>query len=272
MNKKSILFLQNLLLIFALAGNPSIAQRGKIEESGSTSKKTISKTNNLSFQRWSLIEINGLEVEKARAFLEFNLMEKRFAGNAGCNQMFGKFEAIGSTIKLSDIGSTRMFCATDGVMKLESDFLKALKQATGFEQKDNLLNLFAGDNLILKFSGAAKVDSGKGTLITVKLEGKKWILVSISGKPLPKIEKTPFLIFNKWRASAGGDSGCNSYGGSYKTEGDKISITEIRSTKRACIEEKQTDVERELLDGLKRTKHFEIKAGKLNLYEGDSSC
>lgn len=166
MNKKRVLFLLNLLLFFVLTCNISIAQADKTAKSGlqkpdSLGKKSISKTSSLFLKRWNLIEINKLKVKNTSAFIEFNSTEKRFAGSAGCNQMFGKFEANNSKIKLSAIGTTRMLCTTEGVMKIEGDFIKALGQVTRFEQKGDTLNLFAENNLILRFSGAAKNASGK---------------------------------------------------------------------------------------------------------------
>ena len=100
----------------------------------------------------------------------------------------------------------------------------------------------------------------------MKLEDKKWVLTSIAGKPTPKIEKDAFLVFDKQKSSADGNSGCNSFGG-YETDADKISFTEIIQTFIACEDERGT-VEREFLGGLQKANRFEIKAGKLNLFEG----
>ena len=73
---------------------------------------------------------------------------------------------------------------------------------------------------------------------------------------------------HKEKHSAGGNSGCNSFGGSYKTDANKISITEIIQTFIAC-EDERGNVERGFLGVLPKANRFEIKAGKLNLYEGD---
>lgn len=283
MNKKSVLFLSKLFLILVLTGNITTAQNGDTPKSsgcgGNSKTKTnvaksdtnVSKTNanDIDSQRWNLIEINGGGVESSKAFVEFVSAEKRFAGNAGCNRMFGKFEMNGNEIKLSGIGTTKIFCSAEDVMKLEGDFIKTLERTTRFEQKGETLDFYAGNNLILKFSEVAKTVSDGENSNTVKLGDKKWILASIAGKPLPKIETVPFLVFDKQKGSAGGNSSCNSFGGSYKTEGDKISITEIISTFIACGDERM-NIEREFLGGLQKATRFEIKAGKLNLYEGDT--
>lgn len=228
----------------------------------------------LESRRWQLIEINGEKVENTAPFVEFNQAEKRFAGRAGCNRMFRKFETDADKIKLFGIGTTKIFCSKEGVMKLEGDFTKTLEQATRFERRGETLNLYAGNNLTLKFSGTAKNASGENTSGEnnsgeILLEDKKWTLAAIAEKPLPKLEKTPFLIFDQQKQSAGGDTGCNSFGGSYKIEANKISIAEIISTMRACVEDERMNVEREFLGGLQKTNRFEKKGGKLNLYEGD---
>lgn len=151
MNNKRILFLSKLFLILVLSGNLLIAQDGASVKSGggcgggkSKNKANVSNTNisntnisnanvfntnanDLDARRWNLTEINGGEVKSWKAFIEFVSAEKRFAGNAGCNRMFGKFEMKGNEIKLSGIGATKMFCSQEGVMKLESDFVKALE-------------------------------------------------------------------------------------------------------------------------------------------------
>jgi heat shock protein HslJ len=38
---------------------------------------------------------------------------------------------------------------------------------------------------------------------------------------------------------------------------------------RACIEDKEMNVERAFLGGLQKANRFEIKGGKFSLYEGD---
>ena len=289
MNKKRVLFLSKLFLILVLTGNITlIAQDGAGAKSGcgggnSKTKTNVSNTNvsntsasDLAARRWSLIEINGAKIESSKAFVEFNSAEKRFAGNAGCNRMFGKYKTSGSKIKFSGTGTTKIFCSEEGAMKLETDFIKSLETVTRFEQTSDTLAFFAGDNLILKFSGAAKNSSdnqnsnaaGNENSNAVKLEDKKWILTAIAGKPVPQLEKEPFLVFDKQKQSAGGNSSCNGFGGSYETDGGKISITEIIQTFIAC-EDERGNIERGFLGGLQKANRFEIKAGKLSLYEGE---
>lgn len=270
MKKYSFLFSLKLIPVLLLMCIVAVGQDGTTKSGcGGNKPKPAADSSALESRRWSLTEINGTKTESTKAFVEFNIAEKRIAGNAGCNRMFGKFEINGEAIKFSGIGSTKVFCAQEGVMKLESDFLKALENTTRFAQQGDTLNFYAADNLILKFSGTPKSSSDTDNSTAVRLEDKKWILATIAGKAVPKLENAPFLVFDKQKAGAGGNSGCNSFGGSYKSEGDKISITEIISTQIAC-EDERGNIEREFFDNLRKVNRFEIKAGKLNLYASET--
>jgi heat shock protein HslJ len=82
--------------------------------------------------------------------------------------------------------------------------------------------------------------------------------------------EVPFISFDQAKQSAGGNTGCNLFGGSYTTEGSKLTIKDTFSTMRACIEDNRMDVERAFLDALQSVSAYEIKDGKLFLKNNDS--
>lgn len=217
-------------------------------------------------QRWALVEINGKKVAQTKAFIEPNMTEKRFSGNAGCNQMFGNFEANGNNIKFSGIGTTKMFCSKPGVMKQEGDFIKLLEQSTRYKQQRNTLSLYAGKHLVLKFVGRSENTSSNHS--NSMLEEKKWVLTAIEGKALPKLETVPFIVFDKKEEHVGGNSGCNVFSGKYKVEGEKIVFSNVISTMRACLEE-PGNVEGRFWENLNSATHFKIEGNKLNFYGGE---
>ena len=220
--------------------------------------------NDLSAKRWELTEINGKRVYSSKAFLEIEASLSRFAGNAGCNRMFGGVTINGRNIDFSGIGTTKMFCGGSGVMKLETDFTRALERVTRFERTGNNLSLYARNRLVLKFKETAKSNSDNNA--NIKLEDRKWVLEAIKNRNLPKIETLPFINFDKAKNSAGGNTGCNVFGGNYSVTRDTIVITNIISTMRACIEDERMNVEREFKNGLQNANRFEIVGKKLNLY------
>lgn len=224
----------------------------------------ISAQEKSGLKMWNLVQIDGKNIEETKAFIELNKSDSRFTGNAGCNRMFGTFETKGNEVKFSGIGTTKMFCGASEVMKTEADFVRLLGEATRIKQKGNTLKIIAGDKLILKFKAT------NGSPAAVRLEDKKWILESIRENKPGKTSETAFLVFDSAKGSAGGNTGCNVFGGSYKAEGSNVKFTEIISTMRACIEDDGMNVERGFLDGLQNADRYVIKEGKLYLYHGET--
>jgi heat shock protein HslJ len=215
-------------------------------------------------QRWLPVEIYGKKVTNPKAFIEFIDSENRLVGNAGCNRMFGSFKKSGRNITFSGIGTTKMFCSGDDVMKFETDLLRAISQTTRSKKSGDLLKFYAGKKLVAVFK------TNQENVVTVaKLEDKKWVLESIENKAVPKLETDAFIVFDKEKESAGGNSSCNSFGGNYVSEGKTLKITEIISTMRACIEDERMNVERQFMNGLQNADRFEIKLGKLYLYQDE---
>ncbi|HEY8559843.1 MAG TPA: META domain-containing protein [Pyrinomonadaceae bacterium] len=240
----------NLLIVVGLLSAAALAQG--------------SRRNDLGAKRWQLTELNGARVSGSKAFLEIEPSLDRVNGNAGCNRMFGGVSVSGRNINFSGIGTTRMACAERGAMKLEADFTRALERVTRFERTGNNLNLYARNRLVLKFRGADKKEPEDDS--AARLENRKWVLESIKNRRLPRLETAPFINFDKTKGSAGGDTGCNAFGGNYSTTRDAIAVTNIVSTMRACIEDERMNVEREFKNALENANRFEIAAGKLNLY------
>lgn len=225
------------------------------------------RAGSLGEKRWELTEINGRRVSGSKAFLEVDASQARFSGNAGCNRMFGAVSVTGRNIDFGSVGTTRMFCGGSGVMKLEADFTRALERVTRYERTGNNLALYARNRLLLKFrSAGGNSNSGGGNNSAARLEDRKWVLESIKNRPLPKVEAAPFVNFDQAKGSAGGNTGCNVFGGNYAASGETIGFSRIVSTMRACIEDERMNVEREFKNGLDTANRYEIKAGKLYLY------
>lgn len=95
---------------------------------------------------WSLTEMMGKPVVLApdtkMVFVRFNSKDNRIDGNAGCNNMFGKFElGDNERIKVSGLGSTKMAC--EGTrMEIENNFMKVLEMADSYFIKGDTLQLF----------------------------------------------------------------------------------------------------------------------------------
>lgn len=103
------------------------------------------------------------------------------------------------------------------------------------------------------------------------LQGPRWRLVELEGQPsLPGGgAREPHLIFSRDSVDrVGGATGCNSMGGRYTAEGERIQFSDLFSTKMACIEEERMRQETRFVDALSRADRYAISGDTLTLSEG----
>jgi heat shock protein HslJ len=222
-----------------------------------------------------LVELNGQKVINSKAFIDLKFRIGGMTGNAGCNRMFGSFSARGNSIKFSGIGTTRMFCTKPaGVMKQEAAVTRALGEATRYQIGGGILRIYAGRMQVLKFERAYDAGPkdwvGPGDPNYARLEDRKWVLDKDYSGIDGNSSAAPFINFDKAKGSAGGNTGCNVFGGSYTVAGNNIRISEVISTMRACIEDERMNTERKFLDGLRNADRFEIKGQDLSLYKAST--
>jgi len=222
----------------------------------------------LGAKHWQLIYLNGKAVGDTKAYMEIDASTGRFNGNTGCNRMFGSVKVDGRSVAFSGVGMTRMACVDSNVMKLEADFTKALQNATRYRVNDDELSIYADDKRILRLRAAAETAGGSASR-AAKLEDKKWVLGSLDGTAAGELGKTAFVSFNAAKGSAGGDTSCNAFGGNYVVKGNTLTINNVISTMRACIEDNRMNIERSFLDGLQKTNRFEIKGDVLRLFKDE---
>ena len=108
---------------------------------------------------------------------------------------------------------------------------------------------------------------------TDTLQDITWILESYGeeGNLHDVLEGTEITaIFDKNENLVHGSSGCNSYGGQYDINKNRITITEVYCTEMACLEpEGIMEQEQQYLGILPASETYEIKNGKLLITAGD---
>ncbi len=109
----------------------------------------------------------------------------------------------------------------------------------------------------------------KASITRSQLEGT-WTLHAIGKRPMGLTVKKPFIKFDNVKKSAGGNTGCNGFGGDFRSRGSMISITGVISTMMACEEDDRMGVERGFLDGLQRADRFDVAGNRLRLYRGQT--
>lgn len=226
----------------------------------------LAQADRIGSRQWKPVRVGGLYVgDSSRAYLELDPAGSRFTGNTGCNQMFVSALIRGRRVDFSNIGTTKMACAQPRVRRVEAALIRALENADRYRQFGNPLDLYDRNRLVVRLVAQTKRSPGHPPS-RVGLEDRKWILDKIRGAAVPKIGRTAFVVFDAGKGSAGGNSSCNVFGGSYSTNRDSIAITEVISTMRACDEDERMDIERNFFEGLREANRYEISGEKLMLY------
>lgn len=104
-----------------------------------------------------------------------------------------------------------------------------------------------------------------------RLAGMQWMLKSFGpvGTGSPIIEGTPITLTFGADGRAGGSGGCNSYGGAYQVRGNRLSLSQIISTKRACLEEALTQQEQRYFQALESAGKFTLADDHLTIFYDD---
>ncbi len=220
--------------------------------------------------QWTLTYAGGREVTAALAYIEIDDNGK-LTGSTGCNRMFGTANVNAQRIEFAGIGSTKMMCKLPDGTVGEPVFLNALERASRFSKSGNTLHIYDKQGRsILRFTRQVKLPPVEEPINRPTLENRKWVLESIKGRQTFVPIEGAFINFDAVKRSVGGNSSCNVFGGRYTVNGSRIKVTNTISTMRACIEDNKMAVEREFLDGLRRSNRYEIADGRLKLYRGRS--
>jgi heat shock protein HslJ len=92
----------------------------------------LSRTASLIGPTWRLVSIDGRDALPGTRVTATFTGDDRVAGSAGCNRYFGGAVSGGDTLKVGRLGSTLMYCGTDGVMAQEQAYLAALEKVTRY--------------------------------------------------------------------------------------------------------------------------------------------
>lgn len=105
---------------------------------------------------------------------------------------------------------------------------------------------------------------------TDPLDGTSWELYAFrKTRPIDG----PTLTISFENGQVGGNAGCNSYGGSYEVDGEKLTISEVFATLMACLEpEGMMEQEAMFLQFLGDAQRFEMADGQLQLFRSDGEA
>lgn len=118
-------------------------------------------------------------------------------------------------------------------------------------------------------SCSAKTSAPKGDSGTTetKLIEKKWVLVTLYGKPLPKsMTSEAFISFGKDGASNGNGS-CNYFTGTHTLKKNQLSFGNMASTERFCAD---METEDSFYKMLQEVDNYRLSGDQLSFYKGET--
>jgi heat shock protein HslJ len=156
-----------------------------------------------------------------------------------------------------------MMACEPAVMDQEIAFLGTLQAAESVQLQDERLTIRSEDGQVLIF-GPAEIDV-ESVIEMSELTGILWVLEGFSGEEglMPAMEGTEITLeFDDEESQVGGSAGCNTFFGSFQTEGDQLSFGPLGATRMAC-EPAVMDQETVFLDALQATESAQIDGGQL---------
>ena len=171
---------------------------------------------------------NPTDVESGMIITAIFGEEGNLSGSSGCNNYVASYTLQDNQIEIQQPISTLRACTLG--MEQEAAYLKALESAETYQIK--------GASLEITYDG------GSGVLVytsrSLPLENILWTLVAMNGAQVDGSQVATTVLFDpgveQGQGSAGGMAMCNTYRGGYTVEEDKLTVTELSSTKIFCPE------------------------------------
>ena len=147
------LLIAGLLLATATCKNQQAGHTTAGQES------TIQKQDTTIAGTWHLVPVLASDTAAGKIpYLNFNLSEKRFSGNTGCNNMSGSFEINHDALSFgANMISTKMACPGYN----EKPFMDNLLKTNGYEIKDGVLQLMYNTTILSKWTRNTDTSSTK---------------------------------------------------------------------------------------------------------------
>ena len=211
---------------------------------------------------WRLTALPGQTLPDAgpRNALTVRFAGGRVEGFSGCNQFVGAYRVQGNAVLLGPLAGSLMACA-EPAMALEQAFRTVFSGAMRVAITGDTLTLTPESGLeALRFQREAPP----------RLEGVSWEVTAYNNGrhavTSPKLGTQLTLTFNDGTVS--GSSGCNRFHGTFKAQGNVLSVGPLGMTRMMCDTAVMTQ-EHEFLVALESATRWEIARGMLDVHRAD---
>jgi heat shock protein HslJ len=188
-------------------------------------------------------------------YVDAEFTSNRINGFSGCNTYHARYRAGGRTLFISKASATLMACPEES-MALEQAYLGLLDASRFYGIRRNTLTIYSSlGSPILVFDAAPRnplrgewrVDSFATDANTVSAVLPETVIDVVFGI-----------------ASVGGFAGCNSFSGTYGTNGNIVRVSPLATTRLAC-DQAVMDQEAAFLKALQGAALIDVRADAVNL-------
>jgi heat shock protein HslJ len=224
-----------------------------------------SSASDLTGKVWALTELKGAPLPTGVGISAQFSSDGKVSGSAGCNRYSGTYTVSGNSITISSPLATTMMMCDDAVMAQESAYLSALGEAKTYTVKGDQLTLAGSDKTNLAVYKVESQDlSGTSWEVTSYNNGQQAVTGVLAGTTLTADFASDGTL--------SGNSGCNTFSGEYKVNGDQITIGPLASTMMACSDPAGVmDQETQYLAALQSAATYQIEGNVLQLRTKDDA-
>ena len=202
--------------------------------------------------RLSTYIANGKPVEVPAAIgATATFANGQVSGSNGCNSYSGPYVASGSSLTVGPLASTLMGCGPVQ-SAIEAAFMSAFQAAGSYTATDAQFTIYdtTGAQTLIFEPQAAITLVGTPWTVTQYNNGKQ---ATVS----PVVDSTITLEFGA-DGTVSGNATCNTYNGSFTTDGNALSIGPLATTRMACASDELNAQEAQYLAALQNAATFEI--------------
>lgn len=213
---------------------------------------------------WRLVSVAGLApatLTRLERGVSARFEDGRVTGFSGCNTFTGPYSLEANRLKIGQLAATMMACP-EPAMTVERAWLGAMTGAS-------FVAAIAGDHLTLTADSGAQVTFVKQP--PELPEGGTWDVTGYNnGRQAvvgPMVGTRITVAFEQ--GTVAGDAGCNTFRATYSTDGSRIEIGKVATTRKMCEPAVMTQ-EGEFLQALQSASEWSIDAaGLLHLHRPD---
>ena len=183
----------------------------------------------------------------------------RLSGFAGCNNFSGSYQLDGDRLTIGPVASTQMACPEPG-SSIENAFHAALAGTLRYAVDGDSLTTTTASGATLRFMREPPPQLAGVNWKVTSFNNNRHAVVGVLG------ESSITLSFKDGQVS--GSAGCNTFHGTYATEGNQVQLGPLATTRRACDEPLMTQ-EREFLAALASAVTWSIDGNVLDMHRAD---